>query len=348
MSDASTIVAHPFVEACFDRPHERVPIWMMRQAGRYLPEYRKVREQYTFLEMCHTPEVAAEVTLQPLRRFDLDAAIIFSDILIFLPDMGLRIDFPGGGPQIENPLSSPADVDALVEFDPAAGEHAVYEAIRICTAGLAGTKPLIGFAGAPYTLACYAIEGKGSKDWSQAKAFLHRHPKAADALLSKLAESAARHLQAQIDAGASVVQIFDSWAGSLGREDFETFSKPYITRIVDAVKRPDIPVIVFARGVPPDWQTGMGADVYGVDWRTDIRFAHDALAPAGVQGNLDPALLLGPVELAVERTARILDRMRGLDRFIFNLGHGVLPQTPPETVGTIVDTVHNISADGAT
>ena len=148
-----------------------------------------------------------------------------------------------GGPQIENPLSSPADVDALVEFDPAAGEHAVYEAIRICTAELAGTKPLIGFAGAPYTLACYAIEGKSSKDWSQAKTFLHRHPEAADALLSKLAESAARHLQAQIDAGASVVQIFDSWAGSLGREDFETFSKPYITRIVDALTEAQVRVL---------------------------------------------------------------------------------------------------------
>ena len=154
MSDASTTVASPFVEACFGRPHERVPIWMMRQAGRYLPEYRNVREQYTFLEMCHTPKVAAEVTLQPLRRFDLDAAIIFSDILIFLPDMGLRVDFPGGGPQIENPLSSPADVDALLEFDPAAGGHAVYEAIRICTAELAGTKPLIGFAGCCPVSAC--------------------------------------------------------------------------------------------------------------------------------------------------------------------------------------------------
>lgn len=330
----------PFIEACYGRPHDRIPVWMMRQAGRFLPEYRAVREKHSFLEMCLVPEVAAEVTMQPIRRFGMDAAIIFSDILIFLPALGLDVQFPGGGPQISNPIVSAADVDRLGELKP---EHAipqVYEAIRRTVGELAGERPLIGFCGAPFTLACYAIEGKGSKDWSYAKAFLYREPAAARALLGKLADAAIVHLNAQMAAGATAVQIFDSWAGALSRRDFEQFGKPYLARMVAAVKKPGIPVIVFARGVPPAWLDGIGADMYSVDWRVDLAEAYELLAPAGVQGNLDPAFLLGPRDRALKETGRILEQMHGIDRFIFNLGHGVLPQTDPDTVKAIVDRVH--------
>jgi uroporphyrinogen decarboxylase len=313
---------------------------MMRQAGRYLPEYRKVREQHTFLDMCFKPDVAAEVTLQPIRRFGFDAAIIFSDILIFLPAMGLEVDFPGGGPQIANPIAGHDDVGKLRAIAPEAAIPEVYEAIRICVDQLAGRTPLIGFCGAPFTLACYAIEGKGSKDWSRAKAFLYSHPQAAADLLDKLADAGAAHLRAQLDAGAAAVQIFDSWAGSLSRADFDRYGKPYLRRLVDGARRPGVPVIVFARGVPGEWLDGIGADMYNLDWRADLPAAYQLLNPAGVQGNLDPAFLLSSAELAVAEARRILTAMKGKERFVFNLGHGVLPPTPPETVRAVVDAVH--------
>jgi uroporphyrinogen decarboxylase len=338
--EAAVTTSWPFIEACFGRPHDRVPVWMMRQAGRYLPEYRAVRERHSFLDMCFLPEVATEVTLQPIRRFAMDAAIIFSDILIFLPALGLDVQFPGGGPQITNPIQSTADVDRLGALDAERAIPQVYEAIRRAVAGLEGERPLIGFCGAPFTLACYAIEGKGSKDWSHAKAFLYRDPSAARSLLDKLADAAIAHLDAQIAAGATAVQIFDSWAGVLSRRDFEAFGKPYLARIVAAVRRPGLPVIVFARGVPPAWLGDIGADLYNFDWRVDLREACGAVAPAGVQGNLDPAFLLGPRERAVKETERILTAMNGVPRFVFNLGHGVLPQTDPDTVKAVVDTVH--------
>ena len=338
----------PFIEACFGRPHTRVPVWLMRQAGRYLPEYREVRSRHTFLEMCLKPDVAAEVTLQPIRRFGMDAAIIFSDILIFLPALGLPIDFPEGGPRLSNPIRSAADVSALGGFEPARDIPTVYEAIRLTVDGLSGRTPLIGFAGAPFTLACYAIEGKGSKDWSGAKAFMHSEPAAAGRLLDLFTDAAASHLEAQIEAGAQAIQIFDSWAGVLSRADFEAFSKPYLVRLAAAVRRPGIPVIVFARGVPPEWLAGIEADVFGLDWRTDMMQAARLLAPAGVQGNLDPALLLASPERALEETNRILDTMSAYPRFVFNLGHGVLKDTPPDTVKAVVEAVHQRKIDGDT
>ena len=337
---ASVVTSWPFIEACYGRAHDRIPVWMMRQAGRFLPEYRAIREKHSFLEMCLVPDVAAEVTLQPIRRLGMDAAIIFSDILIFLPALGLDVQFPGGGPQITNPIQSAADVERLGTLDPATAIPEVYEAIRRTVGALDGERPLIGFCGAPFTLACYAIEGKGSKDWSYAKAFLYREPAAARQLLDRLADAAIAHLNAQIAAGAAAVQIFDSWAGVLSRRDFELFGKPYLARMVAAVKKPGIPVLVFARGVPPAWLAGIGADIYSVDWRADLREAYELLAPAGVQGNLDPAFLLGPRERAIKETGRILEQMHGIDRFIFNLGHGVLPQTDPDTVKAVVDRVH--------
>jgi len=336
----SVTTSWPFIEACFGRPHDRIPVWMMRQAGRFLPEYRALRQKHSFLDMCLVPDVAAEITLQPLRRFGMDAAIIFSDILILLPALGLEVRFPGGGPELTNPIQAAGDVDRLSELVPESALPQVYEAIRQTVARLEGERPLIGFCGAPFTLACYAIEGKGSKDWAYAKAFLYREPAAARRLLERLADAAIAHLNAQIAAGAAAVQIFDSWAGVLSRRDFELFGKPYLARMVAAVQKPGVPVIVFARGVPPAWLDGIGAELYSLDWRTDLAEAHELLAPAGVQGNLDPAFLLGPRDRALKETGRILEQMYGIDRFVFNLGHGVLPRTDPDTVKAVVDRVH--------
>lgn len=339
-STETTTAIFPFIEACFGRPHPHVPVWMMRQAGRFLPEYREVRSKHSFMEMCLKPEVAAEVTLQPIRRFGMDAAIIFSDILIFLPAMGLNVIFPEGGPRIENKIESVADVERLVPIVPEEAIPQMYEAMRITVRELGEKTPLIGFCGAPFTLSCYAIEGKGSKDWSYTKAFMYRHPEAATMLLEKLTEASIAHLNAQLDAGARAVQIFDSWAGVLSRNDFEAWGKPYLSRIVAEVRRPGVPVIVFARGVPFEWLHDIGADMYNLDWKTDLAAAYQSLSPAGVQGNLDPAFLLGPPERAVAETRRILESMRGMNRFVFNLGHGVLPPTSPETVQAVVETVH--------
>jgi uroporphyrinogen decarboxylase len=343
MSTAETAVAktHPFIEAALGRPHERIPVWMMRQAGRYLPEYREVRAKHTFLEMCHTPEVAAEITLQPLRRFDLDAAIIFSDILIFLPAMGMPVDFPTGGPVVERPIASAADVDKLGPLDPKKHIPEVYDAISLTAEKLAGERPLIGFCGAPFTLACYAIEGKGSKEFAGARSFMHQNPEATKMLLDKLADAAFLHLAAQVEAGASVVQIFDSWAGLLSRADFDEFAKPYLTRVVERARPLGVPIIAFARGISAPWLDGIGADVYSIDWRDDIRAAYDAVGGAGVQGNLDPVLLLASKEKAVASAQEICRSMAGIDRYIFNLGHGVLQHTPPENVQAVIRAVHS-------
>jgi uroporphyrinogen decarboxylase len=342
-ASAQTKAAMPFLEACFGRPHARVPVWMMRQAGRYLPEYRALREQHTFLEMCRRPEVAAAVTLQPLRRFDLDAAIIFSDILIFLPALGLDVDFPAGGPVVARPIAAARDIARLRPLEAERDLAQVYQAIRLCVQELAGAKPLIGFCGAPFTLACYAIEGGGSTAWPRVKAFIHDSPALMGRLLDGLADAAAAHLQAQLDAGADAVQIFDSWAGLLGRDDFERYSKPYLTRLVASARRPGAPVIVFARGVPAAWLPGIGADMYNLDARADLRDAYRVLKPAGVQGNLDPALLLRPAATAVAEAVRLVVSMAGVERYVFNLGHGVPPQTPPETIEAVVEAVHGLS-----
>lgn len=341
---AEVNTTYPFVEACLGRAHDHVPAWMMRQAGRFLPEYREVRKDHSFLEMCFTPELAAEVTLQPIRRFDMDAAIIFSDILVFLPAMGLNVDFPTGGPQISNPIGGREDVSRLVPANPEEAIPTVYEAIRICVDELGGKKPLIGFCGAPFTLACYAIEGRGSKTWSDAKAFLYQEPDAARELLDKLTTASILHLQAQVAAGAAAVQVFDSWAGVLGREDFNLYCKPYLSRIVKALKPSGVPVLLFARGVNPAWLAGIGADMYSFDWQTDLQDAFEAVGPAGVQGNLDPALLLGPRSNAVDAARKLVRSMAGINQYVFNLGHGVMPKTEPDTVKAVIDAVREESS----
>lgn len=341
-------VRHPLIEAAYGRPHERIPVWFMRQAGRYLSEYRALRARHSFLEMCHTPELVVEATLQPVRRFDLDAAIVFSDILVFLPALGLPVDFPEGGPEVSTPVQTPDDIRRLGRLDTERDLQEIYDAVALCAEKLDGRLPLFGFCGAPFTLACYAIEGRGSKEFARARAFLHRHEEGADLLLEKLAAAAAAHLAAQVRSGATAVQVFDSWAGLLNRDDFNRFSRPYLERIVASMRPLGVPVFAFARGVPAEWLAGMGAQIYSLDWRADLVEAQRTLAPAGVQGNLDPVLLSSSQSKAVAKATRICESVCHEPAFVFNLGHGVLPDTPVENVAAVIEAVHQVSLRGRT
>jgi len=277
----------------------------------------------------------------------VDAAIIFSDILVFLPALGLEVEFPEGGPEVKTPIASTEDVERLGGLDPERDIPQVYEAVAMCADALGGSLPLFGFCGAPFTLACYAIEGKGSKEFASARGFLHRHEEAAHTLLTKLAEAASAHLAAQVRAGASAVQVFDTWAGLLSRRDFDLFSRPYLARIVKQAKTLGVPVFVFARGVPAAWQADLGAHVYSLDWRADLREARAALAPAGLQGNLDPVLLASSKVRAVEEAMALGESMSGVANYIFNLGHGVLPHTPVENVAAVLEAVHSVRIYGS-
>lgn len=324
----------------------------MRQAGRYLPEYRAVRSKVSFLELCKTPELACEVTLQPIDRFGFDAAILFSDILIPLEGMGLPITFPEKGPVIGTPVRDRAAVDRLVVPDPEADMPYVMEAVRQIRKGLAGRVPLIGFCGAPFTLATYCVEGGGSKAYPFTKALMYSDREAAHALLGKLAESCATYLEAQVAAGAEAVQIFDSWAGILSPRDFREFALRYAKEVIVRLKESPtfrgggVPIIYFVNGCAPylaDYATA-GADVLGVDWRIDIDTARQGIGDhVTLQGNMDPTCLFLPPDELVERVREVLDRA-GPKRHVFNLGHGVLPPTDPERVKLMVDTVRELSS----
>jgi uroporphyrinogen decarboxylase len=329
-----------FLRACRGETTERAPIWIMRQAGRYLPEYRAVRQKVSFLELCKTPELACEVTLQPIRRFHFDASIVFSDILIPVEAMGCAVEFPDdGGPQIAAPVRTEADVGKLRVPDPAATMPFVMEAIRKIRAGLPRDVPLIGFAGAPLTLASYMIEGGGSKNFTKLKGMLLGSPKAAHALLSKLADTVSAFLRAQIDAGAQAVQLFDTWAGMLSPDDYEAFALPYTSQIVAAIKG-KAPVIVYVGGGGTLLEriAKCGCDVMGLDWRVEIGEARARLGKLPVQGNLDPVALFGPREI-VEQKARAIVERGGRRGHIFNLGHGILPETPIENVEALLAAV---------
>jgi uroporphyrinogen decarboxylase len=343
---------HLFLRACKRQRVERTPIWMMRQAGRYLPSYRAVRARSSFLEMCRTPELACEVTLQPIDQFGFDAAILFSDILITLPPMGLDVAFPESGPKIATPIRDAAAIGRLVVPDPEAALPYVYEAIRQIQRGLAGRVPLIGFAGAPLTMLTYAVEGGGSKDYPHTKKLLYGAPADAHALLDKLARTCAVYLEAQIAAGVDCVQLFDSWGGIVSPGDFREYPLRYAKRVIEQLRgsrayaaRP-VPIIYFVNGCAPylDDYASSGADVLGVDWRVGIdevrRRVGDGVA---LQGNLDPgALFASPQEIRA-RVADILARAGGVGH-IFNLGHGVLPDTDPEHVRAMVTAVRELSA----
>ena len=342
---------HLFLRACRREPVERTPIWMMRQAGRYLPAYRAVRARASFLELCRTPELACEVTLQPIDELGFDAAILFSDILITLPPMGIDVAFPEAGPKIGAPVRTQAAIDALHVPDPEAELPYVMEAVRQIQRGLAGRVPLIGFAGAPLTMLTYAVEGGGSKDYPHTKRLLYGAPAAAHALLDKLAATCATYLEAQVRAGVDCVQIFDSWGGIVSPGDFREYPLRYAKRVIEALRasrtwaeRP-VPIIYFVNGCAPylDDYASSGADVLGVDWRVGIdevrRRVGDGVA---LQGNLDPgALFASPAEIRA-RVADILARAGSIGH-IFNLGHGVLPSTDPEHVRAMVTAVRELS-----
>jgi uroporphyrinogen decarboxylase len=334
-----------FLKACRGEPVDRTPIWVMRQAGRYLPEYLETRARTTFLGLCRTPDLAAEVTLQPLRRFDLDAGIIFSDILIPVEAMGLPLEFDEG-PKLPELVRSERDVQKLRVPDPADTMRFVQDAIRIVKKEMP-EKPLLGFAGAPFTLASYMIEGGGSSSYAETKKFLYSEPKAGRALLDKIAETVALHLMAQIEAGADAVQIFDSWAGHLSRDDYLNFAFPFTLRIIEAVRAKQVPIILFAKGVHACFEelAASGADVLGIDWTTPLADARKATRDRVVlQGNLDPCVLLGPIERMEREVQRIMNEALGGKGHVFNLGHGILPSTPVDHMAALIDAVKRFGA----
>jgi uroporphyrinogen decarboxylase len=332
------------LRACRREAVERPPVWMMRQAGRYLPQYRKVRERADFLTMCGTPELAVEVTLQPVDLLGVDAAIIFSDILVVPQAMGMLLSVDEGvGPRFHNPLRTAADLDRLRDVSPEEGLGYVLQAIRLARRELDGRVPLIGFAGAPWTLASYMIEGGGSKNFAVAKRFLLEQPERAHALLGRLAKAVGAFLKAQVAAGAQVVQLFDSWAAALGPEDFRTFALPYLAEAVRVAKSAGVPVIAFAPGAGwalEEIARATGADVIGVDWQTEARTANRRLAPfpVAVQGNFDPCWLYAPPPVIRERAHAMLRAFGGRGH-IANLGHGILPDVPVPHAQAFIDAV---------
>jgi uroporphyrinogen decarboxylase len=344
---------HLFLRACRREPVERVPVWFMRQAGRYMPEYRAVRAGASFWQMVRTPELACQVTLQPIERFGFDAAILFSDILVVLPPMGLDVEFAEGGPQLAAPVARAADVERLRVPDPEEAVPFVMEAVRQIRRGLGERVPLIGFAGAPFTLAAYAVEGGGSKQWERTKAMLFADPAAFRALLDKLAAMVASYLEAQVAAGAQAVQLFDSWAGILARTDFREFALAPVARIVETLRGSrtwaesgGVPIIYFVNGCAPYLGdlAQSGADVLGVDWRVDIGEARRRVGPIAVQGNLDPTALFAPEEVVRQRVADVLGSAGSAPGHIFNLGHGILPGTDPARVAAAVEAVRELSS----
>jgi uroporphyrinogen decarboxylase len=336
-----------FLKACRREPVDATPVWMMRQAGRYLEEYREIRAKHSFLEMCRTPELAAEVTVQPLRRFPLDAAIIFADILLPLPGMGIDLTFAKGeGPVIGNPVRTGADVDALRPLTPEEDVPYLAEAIRLVRREIEGQTPLIGFSGAPFTLASYIVEGGSSRSFVATKTLMYGQPAVWHRFLDKVTEVIISYLRFQIDAGVQAVQLFDSWVGSLSPADYREYVLPYTQRVFEAI-RGTVPAIHFGTDTTtllPHMKEA-GGDVVGFDWRIDLAEAWSVLGDGvGVQGNLDPVVLFSSPEVIEERVQRVLDSAAGRPGHIFNLGHGILPTTPVESAAVLIEAVHRLSA----
>ena len=334
-----------FLNACWQKPVDCTPVWFMRQAGRYMPEYRAVRAQHTLLEICRHPELAAEVTLQPVRRFGVDAAILFADILLPLIPMGIELEFAAGeGPVIRNPIREPADIDALRPVEPREELAFVLEAVRMLRRELAGKTALIGFAGGPFTLASYLIEGGSSRNYQRTKQLMYSRPEAWNQLMEKLAGLASRYLVAQIEAGAQAVQLFDSWTGALAPDDYREFVLPHSRKIFTELRKTGAPAIHFGTdtGLLLPLLREAGGDVIGIDWKTPLDWGWSSLEHrTAVQGNLDPAALLAPPGVLERKVMRILHQAGGRPGHIFNLGHGVLPETPPENVARVVELVHS-------
>ena len=349
-SEMDTEPTSPFLRACRGLPTERTPVWLLRQAGRYMPEYRALRAQHSMLEVIRTPELAAQVTLMPVDAFGVDAAIVFSDILPPLVGMGLELDFvKGDGPKIGNPIASPRDVDLLGTPPAEETMSGTLGAIMLVRRELESRDvPVIGFAGAPFTLASYAIEGGTSKDFSKTKAFMLSEPAAWRRLLNKLATVQADYLLAQARAGAQALQVFDSWAGrALGREDYLRYVAPVNRDLYAAVASAGVPVINFSLGVSAYLAeaAACGGDVIGLDWQLPLDEAWAVLGhERPVQGNLDPASLLAPWEVLRSRVDDVLERAAGRPGHVFNVGHGLVPQTPVDNVRRLVEHVREQSS----
>jgi uroporphyrinogen decarboxylase len=337
----------PFMRACRLEPTEYTPIWLMRQAGRYMPEYRRIRQQHSFLELCRNPQLCSEIMCLAVEQLGVDAAIVFSDLLPILEPMGMELEFAQGeGPLIHNPVRESADVERVTELESADSLHFVMEAVRQTRADLPANIPLIGFAGSPFTLGSYAIEGGASRDFLHTKTLMYRDRGAWDALMSRLARAVIVYLNAQIAAGAQAVQLFDSWAGTLGPDDYRHYVLPFVGQIVAGIT-PGVPVISFATGNPQliPLLAESGATVVGVDWRVRLDDAWRMIGPErAIQGNLDPMSLLADVSELRRRAESVLQQAAGRPGHIFNLGHGVLPQTPVDNARALVDIVHQSSA----
>ena len=344
-----------FLRAARREPTERTPFWMMRQAGRYMSEYRAIREKYGFLEMCSTPELAVEVTMQPVDLIGVDAAILFSDILVPFPGMGLDLTFEKGeGPRIHNPVRSSADVDKLRVADPIEDTGYVMETIKILRRELENKVPLIGFAGAPFTLASYMIEGHGTRDYENCKALMWSDPAAWDKLMNVTSDTVIAYLSAQIDAGAQVVQLFDSWVGYVAPRDYERYVLPYTTRVIAEVKAhgdkvvdAGVPLIHFANGATSmlDLVQKAGGDVLGVDWRLDMKHAVEVISPEfGIQGNIDPVALFAPEAEMEAMVVEILEAVGTRPGHIFNLGHGIHKTSDPDKARMLLALVKEHSA----
>lgn len=336
-----------FLKACRREPVDCTPVWFMRQAGRYMIEYRRLREKHSILDLCKTPELAAQVTLQPIDRFALDAAIIFADILLPLEPMGFSLEFAEGeGPVIHNPVRDRAAVERLKVVEGGELQY-VMDAISLTRTMLAGRVPLIGFAGAPFTLASYAIEGGSSRNYIHTKQMMYSEPEVWHRLMDKFARVITGYLRRQIKAGAQAVQLFDSWVGCLSAGDYAEYVMPHVQLIFEGLKHEGVPLIHFGTGTTAILKSmrQAGGDVIGIDWRIHL---DEAWALVGhdraVQGNLDPVTLFGPIHEIERRVADILRRAAGRPGHIFNLGHGILPNTPVEHVAAAIDLVHKLSA----
>ncbi len=335
-----------FLKACRREPTDVTPVWFMRQAGRYLPEYRALRAKHSLLELCHEPELAAQVTLQPVARLGVDAAILFADILLPFEPLGLGLSFMAGeGPQIARPLRDPAQVARLPPVDPAADLGYVLEAVRHAARALPAEVPLIGFAGAPFTLASYAIEGGSTRSFALTKRFMYAEPEAWHRLMERFAELVGTYLAAQADAGAQALQLFDSWVGCLSPGDYRTYVLPHSRRALELSRASGVPVIHFGTDTGTFLEefaaAGGDAGVVGVDWRIPLDVAWQRIGAArAIQGNLDPAALFAPRPELERRVRDVLRRAARRPGHIFNLGHGVLPETPVEALRAVVELVH--------
>ena len=338
---------HPFLAACRREKTPYTPVWLMRQAGRYMEEYRELRAKFSFLDLCKRPDLAAEITVTPVERLGVDAAILFADILLLLEPMGVGLEYTKeDGPMIQRPVRTGPDVDRLLEFAPEKAFPFVFETVRKSCAALNGKVPLIGFSGAPFTLASYLIEGGGSRNYLHTKHLIYSDPGAWSALMERLSRAIVGYLNGQIAAGAQAVQLFDSWVGCLSPDDYRQYVLPYVRATIEGLT-PGTPVINFSTGTAGllELIRAAGGDIIGVDWRVNLDEAWEQVGfDVGIQGNLDPVALFAPPDEIRRRVREILRRAGGRPGHIFNLGHGVLPNTPVDHVIAMVQAVHELSA----